>query len=300
MIDDRRIFLNEGDHLLDPVAQTKMFQQKQLDAELDFEEFSEHQHFSQRSPALRAAILGANDGLVSTACLMLGVLAGGDGALHAMVLSGVACLVAGALSMALGEYVSVASQLDAEDADLERETAEFKKSPLHARREQYQLARLYELKGLSRETADKVAEELHANKDIDAIVKIHLRDELGIDPDEFSNPIQASWLSAVSFAVGAALPLLAGAFIIDFVNRIIVICVVSGIGLFMFGVVGGILGGASRRRTIVAGLRVLLGGLTAMGLTFAAGLLFEKVTMWTNPGWAPPNSRCVNINNSSY
>lgn len=246
--------------------------------DFDMDEFSGHEHFSQRSPALRAAILGANDGLVSTASLMLGVGAGQAGDLKTMVLGGVAGLVAGALSMALGEYVSVASQLDSEAADMAREKAEFLKSPKHAEREKYQLARIYELKGLSRETADKVAEELHHNKDIDAIVKIHLRDELGIDPDEFSDPFQASWLSALSFAVGAALPLLAGAFIQSFLIRTIMIVVVSSLALFTFGALGGVLGGASHFQSFIAALRVLFGGLVAMGLTFAAGILFDYIS----------------------
>jgi len=240
-----------------------------------------HEHYSHRSPALRAAILGATDGLVSTSALMLGVAAGtqiGPEALHNMVLGGVSALVAGALSMALGEYVSVASQLDAEDADMEREKAEHMKSPLHAEREKQQLAKLYELKGLTRATAQQVAEELHSNKDIDAIVQIHLRDELGIDPDEFSNPIQASWMSAVSFSIGALLPLLAGAFIENFLWRIISIIIVSSVGLASFGAIGAVLGGAEPKMWFFASLRVLIGGLLAMGLTFGAGLLFDFAT----------------------
>lgn len=265
---NKPVILDENEHLMNTLHAR--------DAEdLNMDDYSEHEHYSQRSPGLRAALLGANDGLVSTASLMLGVTAGGNGELKAMVLGGVAGLVAGALSMALGEYVSVASQLDSEDADKQREKAEFLKSEKHAVREKYQLARSYQLKGLTKETADLVAEELHANKDIDAIVAIHLRDELGIDPDEFSDPVQASWLSALSFAIGAALPLLAGSFIQNFLIRVIMIVVISSLGLFAFGALGGILGGASRCQSFIAALRVLFGGLIAMGLTFAAGLLFE-------------------------
>ena len=223
-------------------------------------------------------MLGANDGLVSTASVMLGVAAGNADpatnssteALRMMVLSGVASLVAGALSMALGEYVSVFSQRDAEKADIKRERQEFMKSPDAFEQEERELAMIYQERGLSANLAAQVAKEVHS-KHIDEIVKVHAREELGIDTDDLSNPIQAMLMSAVCFAVGSAIPLLAGSFIQGFAVRMAVLVSVSSVALFAFGVVGAVVGGAP---WLKAGLRVLIGGWIAMGGTFGIGRLF--------------------------
>lgn len=220
--------------------------------------------------------MGANDGLVSTASVMLGVAAGSPGAdgLHVMVLSGVSSLVAGALSMALGEYVSVFSQKDAELADIRRERQEFLKSPDAFAQEERELALIYRERGLSCALAEQVAREIHS-KNLDEIVKVHAREELGIDTEDLSNPVQAMLLSALTFAVGAGIPLLAGSFIADYIVRISVIVCVSSVALFAFGALGAIIGGAAWFR---AGLRVLIGGWIAMAGTFGIGKLFGATT----------------------
>jgi len=228
-----------------------------------------HEHYSHRAPWLRAAVLGANDGLVSTAALMLGV-AGGDSQLSTMVLTGVSGLVAGSLSMACGEYVSVSSQRDAEKADLVREANEFQKGPAFVAQELEELTSIYIAKGLRPELARQVATELHSAS-VEDIVRVHARDELGIDPDELSNPFQAAWTSALSFAAGAALPLLAGAFIADYTNRCVSVVIVTLVGLALFGGAGAYLGGAPMLRAIV---RVVIGGGAAMGVTFGIGKAF--------------------------
>ncbi len=150
-------------------------------------------HRGGRAAWLRAAVLGANDGLISTAALVVGV-AGADNQRSAVLVAGIAGLTAGALSMATGEYVSVSSQRDTELADLARERAELVASPEAERDE---LAAIYRSRGLSRELADQVADELSARDDV---ALIHARDELGVDPDELANPIQASMVSAVTTA----------------------------------------------------------------------------------------------------
>ncbi|KAK9901345.1 hypothetical protein WJX75_007573 [Coccomyxa subellipsoidea] len=227
----------------------------------------EHQHFSQRAPWLRAAVLGANDGLVSVASLMLGV-EGGTNELHPVVLAGVAGLVAGALSMAVGEFVSVSSQRDAEEADIEKERKEQAKGPAARAHELEELTAIYEDRGLSHGLARQVAEELTA-KDV---IRAHARDELGIDVDDMTNPYQAAASSALAFIVGAGLPLLAAAFIEDPKMRILSVVLVSAFGLTTFGVTGAVLGGAG---VLKGGTRVLVGGLVAMGITYGFGRLFK-------------------------
>uniref|UniRef100_A0A383V272 Uncharacterized protein n=1 Tax=Tetradesmus obliquus TaxID=3088 RepID=A0A383V272_TETOB len=229
----------------------------------------EHVHYSHRAPWLRAFVLGANDGLVSTASLMLGVGAGAD-SLHAMQLAGIAGLVAGALSMAAGEYISVSSQKDAEEADIEKERLEQLKGPEARQREFEELVQIYVDRGLSEPLARAVAQEL-TDKDV---LRAHARDELGIDLDELANPLQASWTSAVAFSMGAGLPLLAGAFIGDWRMRIISVALVSAAALVLFGGLGASLGGAKVSK---GALRVLIGGLIAMGVTYAIGAAFAAV-----------------------
>ncbi|KAJ3299173.1 hypothetical protein HK104_009777 [Borealophlyctis nickersoniae] len=190
-----------------------------------------------------------------------------------MVLGGVAALVAGALSMACGEYVSVASQKDAEHADMIREKAEFLKGPAAQRRELEELAGIYESRGLSKELSMRVAEELHdqANGDIDTIVKVHLREELNVDVDEMANPLQAATTSAATFVFGACMPLLAGAFIEDYNTRLYSVIIVSILGLLINGCLGSYLGGAPLWK---GAIRVLIGGLIAMASTYGVGVVF--------------------------
>lgn len=161
---------------------------------------SHHEHHrSSRVGWLRAAVLGANDGIVSTAALVVGVAASGASP-EAVLTSGIAGAVAGAMSMAAGEYVSVKSQADAEGADMAMEARELAE---HARRELNELAGIYVARGLSPELAQRVAEELTANDALDA----HARDELGITEIHKARPLQAALASAASFAVGSILPL---------------------------------------------------------------------------------------------
>src|SRR5690242_18126279 len=158
-------------------------------------------HLSHRSNWLRAAVLGANDGILSTASLVLGVAASGASSV-AIVTAGIAGLVAGALSMAAGEYVSVSSQRDAERADIRLEERELRRDPQGELREP---AGLYEQRGLPPALAREVALSLSRRGALEA----HTRDELGLDTERLARPFQAAWTSALSFAAGAALPLLA-------------------------------------------------------------------------------------------
>eukprot|EP00879_Flechtneria_rotunda_P026032 GHRR01027708.1.p1 GENE.GHRR01027708.1~~GHRR01027708.1.p1 ORF type:complete len:209 (+),score=78.78 GHRR01027708.1:1194-1820(+) len=200
---------------------------------------------------------------------MLGVGAGADG-LCAMQLAGIAGLVAGALSMAAGEYISVASQKDSEEADIEKERLEQLKGPAAQEREFEELVQIYIGRGLSEPLARAVAHEL-SNKDV---VRAHARDELGIDLDELSNPLQASWTSALAFSIGAGMPLLAGAFIADWHWRIASVCLVSAAALALLGAMGAALGGA---KVWKGALRVLVGGSLSMGITYGIGAAFAAV-----------------------
>ncbi len=218
-------------------------------------------HLSYRAGWLRAAVLGANDGILSTASLVLGVAAAGASR-GAIVTAGVAGLVAGAMSMAAGEYVSVSSQRDTERADLALERRELADDPDG---ELEELAQIYRERGLSDELAAQVASEL---SDGDRL-RVHARDELGIDPDSLARPFQAAWASAVSFTVGAAVPLLAIALTPSGV-RVVTAIGITLVALGVLGVVGARLGGAPVAR---AALRVVLGGAFAMAITMAIGAL---------------------------
>ena len=218
-------------------------------------------HLSHRSNWLRAAVLGANDGIVSTASLVLGVAASGaSGA--AIVTAGIAGLVAGALSMAAGEYVSVSSQRDAERADIRLEERELRSDPQGELRE---LAGVYEHRGLSPALATEVAQALSSGDALQA----HLRDELGLDERRLARPLQAAWASAVSFSAGAALPLLAVA-LTPASARIAVTVLVTLAALALLGDLGARLGGAPRVRATV---RVVVWGAIAMAITAAIGAL---------------------------
>ena len=218
-------------------------------------------HPSTWTSWLRAAILGSNDAIVSTASLMVGVQASSASGLTVAVV-GMAALVAGAMSMAVGEYVSVSSQRDAEQADIEREKNELARQPKAELRE---LAGLYQNRGLDPDLAMRVAEQLSARDRLAA----HLRDELGIDTDALAKPVQAAWVSALSFACFAAIPI--GASLLSPArDRSYVIVAISLASLAALGATGAHLGGAPR---IPASLRVTIGGGIAMAVTAFVGRL---------------------------
>jgi VIT1/CCC1 family predicted Fe2+/Mn2+ transporter len=222
-------------------------------------------HRTERVGWLRAAVLGANDGIVSTASLVLGVAAAN--VTHgAIILTGVAGLVAGAMSMAAGEYVSVHSQADTENADLERERTELKADDKGERRE---LAAIYVERGLDAALARQVADQLMAHDALGA----HARDELGITPGATARPIQAALASAASFAVGALLPLVATAFAPQ-AWLIPVVCFTSLLFLALLGAVAARAGGASMG---TGAMRVTFWGALAMAITAGVGTLFGAV-----------------------
>ena len=215
--------------------------------------------FRSRLNWLRAGVLGANDGIVSTAGLVLGV-AGATGSRTALATAGVSGLVAGAVSMALGEYVSVSSQRDAEQALLAKERAELAEFPAE---ELAELAAMYEAKGLSAATARQVADELTARDAFSAHVDI----ELGIDPEDLTNPWHAAGASALAFSLGSLLPL-ATVLAAPAGVRVALTFVVVLLALAGTGVLGGWLGGARRG---VAAARLVAGGALAMAVTYGIG-----------------------------
>ena len=216
---------------------------------------------SGRLNALRAAVLGANDGIVSVAGLVMGV-AGATTDRHTIFVAGLAGLVAGALSMAAGEYVSVSTQRDTEQALVTKETRELKEEP---EEELAELAEMYRKKGLSADLAHEVAEQLTAT---DAL-RAHLDIELGIDPDELTNPWHAAWASMISFTLGAILPLVT---ILVFSPglRAIVTVVAVGLALAGTGFASARFGDAPPRPAV---LRNVVGGMLAMGITYLIGTL---------------------------
>ncbi|MBK9693547.1 MAG: VIT family protein [Gemmatimonadetes bacterium] len=211
---------------------------------------------------LRAAVLGANDGLISTSSLVVGVAAAAS-TRAPVLLAATAGLAAGALSMAAGEYVSVSSQADTENADLTRERKELAAEPEHERRE---LAGFYEARGLTPELALQVADQLTAHDALGA----HARDELGMSETTRARPIQAALASAAAFAVGAALPVI----LVLAVPLARLTPVVMGASLVLLALLGALaaqLGGAPRLR---GALRVAFWGAVAMGVTALVGRLF--------------------------
>ncbi|CAI5473994.1 unnamed protein product [Closterium sp. Yama58-4] len=220
-----------------------------------------HSHYSHRSPWLRAALLGSNDGLVSITSLMLGVGAV-DTSRTIMVISGLSGLIAGACSMAIGEYISVYGQRDSEEADLKKEREEFEKGPEAVALELTELTQIYVARGVPYDLARQVAEALHASDPIRA----HAREELGIDLDDLSDPGQAAVVSAISFFLGGILPLLSGCFITDYKARITVLVALSTTLFVFLGALGAWLGGASQVR---AALRTTVGGWLAMAITYS-------------------------------
>lgn len=219
-------------------------------------------HKTNRIGWIRAAVLGANDGILSTGSLVLGVAAAHS--THAGILTaGVAGLVAGAMSMAAGEYVSVHSQKDTEEADLTRERGELKNDSVNEHKE---LANIYVSRGLQPDLAKQVAEQLMAHDALGA----HARDELGISKDMQARPVQAALASAASFAVGAALPLA----ITAFTPHSLLIPLVSISSLLFLALLGGIAARVGGAPIFAGALRVTFWGALAMGVTMGIGALF--------------------------
>jgi VIT1/CCC1 family predicted Fe2+/Mn2+ transporter len=214
---------------------------------------------------LRAAVLGANDGILSTASLVLGV-ASAHGTHNSVLVAGVAGLVAGAMSMAAGEYVSVHSQADTEQADLNLERAELKTDDKGEHRE---LAAIYVGRGLEPALAKQVAQQLMAHNALDA----HARDELGISVTTIARPVQAAMASAASFAVGAVMPLLVTAL----APESALIALVAGTSLVFLAFLGGLAARAGGAGVVVAATRVTFWGALAMGVTAGIGALLGTV-----------------------
>jgi len=219
-------------------------------------------HKTQHVGWLRAAVMGANDGIVSTASLIVGVAAAGAST-EIIFMTGVAGLVAGAMSMAAGEYVSVSSQADTEKADIERERVELATDPLH---EYEELTAIYIHRGLDKSLAQQVAKQL---TDKDALVA-HTRDELGISEEFTARPVQAALSSAITFTVGALLPLMVVLLVSS--NQLILSVSISAlIALAILGALSSMIGGAPVAKAVS---RVVFWGALAMGLTALVGRLF--------------------------
>lgn len=226
-------------------------------------------HLSSRAAWLRAAVLGANDGLISTTSLMVGVAAA-EATRSSIITAGVAGLTAGALSMAAGEYVSVSSQRDTEQADLARESLELIHQPGEERDE---LMYIYMGKGLSEELAARVADELSGKSDPAERLAIHAREELGIDVNKLARPVQAAVVSALSFILGAVLPIIVMS-VSGKSFRTWLTIALGLVGLVTLGWLGAQLGGAPRKR---AAVRVLVGGAIAFAISFGIGHLTGAV-----------------------
>ena len=219
-------------------------------------------HHSERIGWLRAAVMGANDGILSTASLILGIAAAGATG-RTVVITGISGLVAGAMSMAAGEYVSVSSQADTEKADLVRERKELDTDDKFERAE---LAGSYVSRGLDPPLARQVADQLMAHDALGA----HARDELGISEIQHARPVLAAFMSASTFAVGAALPLM----VVLLASASMLAVSIVGTSLVFLAVLGSLaarVGGASR---IVGAIRVTFWGASAMALTYGVGTLF--------------------------
>ena len=225
----------------------------------------EERHRSDRIGWLRAAVMGANDGIVSIASLILGVAAAG-GTGSQVAVAGMAGLVAGAMSMAAGEYISVSSQADTEESDLAREREELATNDASERAE---LAGIYVSRGLDLHLARQVADQLMAHDALGA----HARDELGISEIQRARPVQAALASAATFAVGAGLPLL----IVLLVPAGMLTAFVVGTSLACLAILGGLAAHAGGARRAVGALRVTFWGAFAMALTYGVGALFGAV-----------------------
>ena len=211
---------------------------------------------------LRAAVLGANDGIVSIAGLVVGV-AGATTDFHTIAMAGIAGLIAGALSMAAGEYISVSTQRDTERAFIEKEKIALQDNPDEELRE---LAQTYEAKGLSAATAQKVAKELTTND----VLRAHLEAEFGLDEDDLTNPWHAAYASAISFTIGGLVPISAILLTPESI-RVLVTFAAVVLALAATGYMSAKIGGAPIQRAII---RVICGGVAAMAITYAIGVLF--------------------------
>ena len=218
-------------------------------------------HYSHRVGWLRAAVLGANDGIVSTASLIIGVAAA-NASVREVLVAGIAGLVAGAMSMAAGEYVSVSAQADSESADLDRERRELELNPEHEHRE---LAQIYEERGLDSNLARQVSEQLMAHDALGA----HARDELGLSEVHTARPLQAALASAATFALGALLPLI----VVIVVPRGSVIAAVGACSLVFLALLGWISARAGGARVLSGIARVMFWGALAMAATAGIGTL---------------------------
>jgi VIT1/CCC1 family predicted Fe2+/Mn2+ transporter len=216
-------------------------------------------HYSQRIGWLRAVVLGANDGIVSTASLIVGVATASVDR-GAVLIAGIAGLVAGAMSMAAGEYVSVSTQADTEAADLARERDELETNEAYERDE---LANIYMERGLDAELAREVSAQLMAH---DALAA-HARDELGLSEIHRARPLQAAMASATSFAAGAVIPVILAA-LVPFQG---IAMLVAGSSLVLLAILGGVAAGAGGSSKLVGAVRICFWGALAMGLTAAIG-----------------------------
>ena len=219
-------------------------------------------HLSNRNHWLRAAVLGANDGLISTSSLLVGVAAASPNS-QTLLLTGVAALTAGALSMAAGEYISVSSQADTEKADLDKELHELAHNP---ERELFELAKIYESRGLKSTLAHQVAVALTEHNALEA----HARDEIGLNELSQAKPIHASIASALAFITGAILPVI-GVLILPAHTLVWSLSSLTVVGLTLLGIILARLGGAP---VIRATARVVIWGILAMAATSLIGLLF--------------------------
>jgi len=221
-------------------------------------------HYTHRVGWLRAAVLGANDGIISTASLVAGVAAS-HASLKTIILAGAAGLVSGAMAMATGEYVSVSSQADSEHADLAREKQELKDDPVSEHKE---LTEIYIRRGLQPELADEVAAQLMKHDALGA----HARDELGITEVLAANPIQAAMASAASFAVGASFPLL----LVLLAPPTLLLSIIYGATLIFLAILGAISGWTGGSSPIKAAIRVAFWGALAMAATSLVGALLGQ------------------------
>jgi VIT1/CCC1 family predicted Fe2+/Mn2+ transporter len=222
----------------------------------------DEKHYVMRSGWLRASILGANDGILSTASIVIGVAAAST-TREPILLAGVAGLVAGALSMAAGEYVSVSSQADLESADLDRERKELEETP---EEELIELAKIYEKRGLSEDLSLKVAQQLTDHNALEA----HARDELGINEITAAKPLQAAIASGLAFIFGGILPVLASLFV-PLSQMVLLQYILALTFLVILGAVSAKAGGSSIPKAII---RVVFWGTVAMGITAYIGHLF--------------------------
>lgn len=211
---------------------------------------------------LRAGVLGANDGIVSTACILLGVIAAGSGT-QAIMIAGIAAAVAGAVSMALGEYVSVSAQRDSERLFIELETAELQDCPAEEHTELVEILRGY---GVTHEVADQAAKDIEAKDPL----KAHLQLELGIDSEDLTNPWAAALSSAVAFTLGALLPIIS-VVLAPATSRGLTVTIVTLATLVLTGYISACISGTNKARSM---LRLLIGGALGLVVTYGVGLLF--------------------------